>query len=102
MFAVVDPRRSAAALAAARRYERFTGHVGEVVGSVVLPPDDALLVVGECEGVAYRATRDGVTESYMHEFRASSRPTLAASPDGLRLYLVGGSFRFGPRGIVDI
>lgn len=93
---------STAARAAVRRFESFTGHAGEVIGSVVLPPDDALLVVGECEGIAYRATRDGVAESYMHEFRASSRPMLAASPDGLRLYLVGGSFRFGPRGIVDI
>lgn len=87
---------------AARLRESFTGEPSEVVGRVDLPPVDAVLtLIGECEALAYTATRDGITSSYQHEFRKRSRPTLAVSADGRRIYLIGGAYRFTDRGIED-
>jgi hypothetical protein len=83
-------------------YEDFTGAPGRIAGKVSVPPiDKVLTVVGECEAVAYTAVRDGERASYQHEFRQKSRPLLAVSPDGKRLYLIGGSYRFTERGIED-
>lgn len=86
---------------AAHLFEDFTGESGEVVGTYNMPKEEALVLIGECEAVAYKTTRDGVTESYQHEFRKSSRPMLAVSHDGLRLYLLGGNYKFTHRGIED-
>ncbi len=84
-------------------FEEFTGHAGEVAGTVHLQTDEVLTVVGPCEAIAYTATRDGKTYSFQHEFEnPESRPLLAASVDGTRLYLIGGSFKFGSRGIEDV
>lgn len=94
----VDQRKVAAAL---KLFEDFTGHEAEVLGAQEIPQDDTLMVVGECEAIAYTATRDGVTESYQHEFRAKSRPVLAVSHDGERLYLLAGAYKFTHRGIED-
>lgn len=83
-------------------FEDFTGHAGEVCGTVELPEDEVLTVIGPCEAIAYTATRDGKTYSFQHEFEdPKCRPLLAASVDGTRLYLIGGSFKFGSRGIED-
>lgn len=92
-----DPRVKAAL----KLFEDFTGHAGEVMGTHTIPDDDTLVVVGECDAIAYTATRDGETHSYQHEFRKSSRPVLAVSHDGLRLYLLAGAFKFTDRGIED-
>jgi hypothetical protein len=89
---------------ALRLYEEFTGMAGEVVGTVNVPElkrDDVLVVIGDCEAIAYSTVRNGKRESYQHEFRASSRPVLAASHDGHRLYLLAGAYRFTDRGIED-
>lgn len=84
-------------------FEEFTGHKGEVAGSVHVTMDEVLTVIGPCEAIAYTATRDGVTHSFQHEFEnPECRPLLASSVDGTRLYLVGGSFKFGSRGIEDV
>lgn len=87
--------------AALQLFEDFTGHEARVEGHFDLPSDDVLTIVGECEAIAYTATRDGETHSYQHEFKKSSRPVLAVSHDGLRLYLLAGAFKFTHRGIED-
>jgi len=86
---------------AARRYEDFTGHVAEprAVFDFRVPPVAA--AIGECDGVLYTTVRDGQRESYIHKFRKGSKPFLCVSPDGKLLLLVGGSFTFTERGIVD-
>lgn len=86
---------------AIRLFEGFSGHNATVVAETFIPEDDTLVVVGECEAIAYNATRDGVTESYQHEFKEGSRPVLATSHDGRRLYLLAGAFEFTHRGIED-
>lgn len=86
---------------ALKLFEDFTGHPGEVEGTVDLPNDDTLVIVGECEAIAYTATRDGETHSYQHEFSKASRPVIAVSHDGERLYLLAGAYRFTKRGIED-
>lgn len=89
--------------AAARRYERFTGHDAEVFGSIEFPNLDgvAVAMIGECDGVLYTTVRDGKTERYIHEFEEADKPLLCVTPDGRQLLLIGGRYRFTERGIVD-
>lgn len=89
--------------AAARRYERFTGHDAEVFGTIEFPNLDgvAVAMIGECDGVLYTTVRDGKTERYIHEFEEADKPLLCVTPDGRQLLLVGGRYRFTERGIVD-
>ncbi len=94
--------RSDAVERAARRFSRFTGHRAERVEMLPFPSKPkAGLAVGPVLVLAYRATRDGKTENYMHKFAPHARPMLVASDDGSALYLVGGRYRFTERGIVD-
>lgn len=86
---------------AIRLFEAFSGHDAEHIVETHLPDDDTLVVVGECDAIAYTATRDGQTLSYQHEFRKGSRPVLATSHDGKRLYLLAGAYEFTHRGIED-
>lgn len=87
---------------AARRFSNFTGINGIDVDEVNVPPqDDVLVVIGECEAIAYNAVRDGERHSYQHEFREGSRPTLCVSFDGRRLYLLEGRYEFTAHGIED-
>lgn len=87
---------------AAELYEAFTGHNARVVAEIAKPVyPDAVLVVGKCDGILYTTVRDGKTERYIHEFKASSRPLFCVSPDGKSLILLGGAYRFTDRGIVD-
>lgn len=87
---------------AARLYEDFTGHEAEIVAKVKKPVyPDAVLVVGDCDGILYTTVRDGKVERYIHEFRQKSRPLFCVSPDGKTLLLLGGAFQFTDRGIVD-
>ena len=83
-------------------YTEFTGHNEVFLDKVEIPGyPDAVLAFGQCDGIMYTTVRDGITEKYIHKFKASSRPLLAASPDGKQLYLIGGSYDFTDRGIVD-
>lgn len=86
---------------AAALFEGFSGHDAEVVGSVDIPEDDTLMVIGNVEAIAYNTTRDGETNSYQHEFSPAARPVLAVSSDGLRLYVLAGAYEFTHRGIED-
>jgi len=94
---MADPRVKKAV----RLFEEFTGHKGEVIGAADIPQDDTLVVIGQCDAIAYTTTRDGETESYQHEFDVKSRPALAVSHDGKRLYLLAGAYEFTKRGIED-
>lgn len=95
--------KPAAKLEQARQlYESFTGHQAETLGSIPKPEfPDVAVCMGELLGVSYRATRDGVTEDYWHDFRASSRPLLCVTPDGGQLIVAGGRYRVTETGIND-
>lgn len=98
----VPPSKLAQARKAANIYGDFTGHEPEVVEVVQKPAfPDAVAVIGECDGILYTTVRDGITESYIHKFKKKSRPLFCVSPDGKQLILLGGSYDFTERGIVD-
>lgn len=87
---------------AAERYHAFTGHDDIQATKIKIPAmPKAVLTVGDCDGILYTTIRDGVTEKYIHKFAKGSRPLLCASPDGKRLFLLGGAYNFTERGIVD-
>lgn len=83
-------------------YHNFTGHhPGEEI--IIDKPGypDVMSVIGDIDGVLYTTVRDGKEEKYIHKFKKSSRPLFCVAPDGLTLYMIGGSYEFGERGIVD-
>lgn len=83
-------------------FEAFTGAPGRVVGRAELPEvPEVLVLIGNVEAIAYNALHEGKRTSFQHEFRVSSRPVLAASPDGNRLFLLAGAYKFTERGIED-
>lgn len=85
---------------AAKLYADFTGaEEYEIVEIPVKTLPREGLVFGECLVIGYKSMRDG--KPYVHEFRASSRPLLAASHDGKQVVIVGGRYAFTDRGIVD-
>lgn len=87
---------------AAKLYAGFTGHEpGDtiMVDKPVYP--DVMSVIGDIDGIMYTTVRDGVTEKYIHRFKKNSRPLFCVAPDGLSLYMLGGAYEFGDRGIVD-
>lgn len=95
-------RRTAAAkrqLEAARKLSRdFHEREPRGVTRVAAPSTKVGMVLGVLEGVIYR-TPDGTR--YLHEFRGSARPKLAATHDGRQLIVHGGRYRMTDRGIVD-
>jgi hypothetical protein len=87
---------------AARLYEAFSGHDARTVDRVPAPPvPKVALVVGSCDGVLYTTKRGGKVQRFIHRFRGQARPLLLVTPDGRRLLLYGGRYRFTDRGIVD-
>lgn len=100
MRANPSPRREIAQ--AARLYEDFTGHEGDEIARVELPPAPKVaLAIGKVLLIGYETVRDGVREQYVHRFRRNSRPLLVASHDGKSVLLLGGAYAFTDRGIVD-
>lgn len=99
-------RRTAASAAllrqrieAARKLSRdFHEREPKGVRRVAAPSTTVGMVLGVLEGVIYR-TPDGTR--YLHEFRGSARPKLAATHDGRQLIVHGGRYRMTERGIVD-
>lgn len=67
--------------------------------TVALDKPTAAMVVGEFEGVIYRALGDG--KRYIHQFEKHARPVLLISSDGRQLYALAGAYRFTERGFVD-
>lgn len=82
-------------------YENFSGHVAEHYTPVKMPRVDVAMLIGEVEQIAYNTVRDGKKERYLHKFKASARPLLAASHDGKTLLIIEGDFEFTERGITD-
>lgn len=67
----------------------------------VKPLPKIAIAIGKVVAVIYESNRGGEKNYYRHDFKVASRPLLAASFDGTQLILVGGSYRFTERGIVD-
>lgn len=86
---------------AARLYEDFTGDEPRYVEPVKIEVPAVVMLVGECDGILYSCHRDGKLEHYQHKFRKSSRPLLVSNETGSALFLIGGSYSFTDRGIVD-
>jgi hypothetical protein len=86
---------------AAKLFADFSGHEPGEILEADAPDLREGLVVGHADGVLYETVRDGRTERYIHKFKKRSRPLLVSNHDGSALGLIGGSFRFTDRGIVD-
>lgn len=87
---------------AARRIRSFTGMPDVSARRIrVARQSDVVLDIGRVNQLWYSTIREGRHERYRHTFTRNSRPLLAASPDGKRLYLLGGAYTFTDRGIVD-
>jgi hypothetical protein len=86
---------------ASQLFADFSGHDAAPWKRVKIRLPATAIVVGRCDGVLYTTVRDSKTEKYIHRFKAKDAPALCASPDGRQLFLVGGSFEFTERGIVD-
>lgn len=88
---------------AAQAYADFTGHKPRAVKKSRLDDRDVNgWKLGDAVGVAYRATRDGETKQYFHEFKKSAAPTLVSRDDGKQLYFTGGRYKVTDRGIEDM
>lgn len=86
---------------AGRLLKEFSGHDATEAITVEDKTFKTGMVVGPLLALGYETVKDGETLAFMHEFRKSSRPLLAASHDGKQLRIVGGRFQFTNRGIVD-
>jgi len=94
--------REARIAEAGKLFEQFTGHDASEVIEIDMPAvHDVMLNIGEIDGILYTTVRDGVVEKYIHKFRKNCRPLFAVSHDGKQLYMLGGSYDFTERGIVD-
>jgi hypothetical protein len=87
---------------AAKLFKKFTGHEGAVVKTITVPAlPKAVAVIGKIDGILYETVRDGVTERYRHTFKKNARPLFCVTADGRQIVLIGGSYNFTERGIVD-
>lgn len=86
---------------AVTKFEGFTGHKAEVLTKHHLKIPQVVYKLGECDGIAYTATRDGRVENYYHSFKKRARPVLSSNHDGSQLYLIGGTYSINDAGIVD-
>jgi hypothetical protein len=87
---------------AAELYANFTGHEKIDVRKMHVPDKPQVVVeIGTIDFIGYTTVRDGKTERYKHDFKRSARPLFAVSIDGKEIFVLGGAFTFGDRGIVD-
>lgn len=91
-----------ATLALARKlFEGFRERdVSSIVTREVEIPDVAVQI-GKFHAVEYFTSHGKHRELYRHEFAGFARPDFLVSPDGRQLFILGGSYRFTARGIVD-
>lgn len=83
-------------------YSRFSGHDPEVVGKINVPPlPKTGVAIGTVDGIMYTTVRDGETQKYIHQFKHVDKPLFVVSPTGKQLFMIGGSYDFTDRGIVD-
>lgn len=94
--------REARIEAAGGLFSRFTGHDADELVSIDKPEfPDVLSVIGDIDGVLYTTVRDGETEKYIHKFKKNCRPLFCVTHDGKQIFMLGGSYDFTERGIVD-
>lgn len=86
---------------AADAYEAFTGAAATHVTAYKKSASRRGFALGKLLAVEYRATRDGETNNFRHDFKKSSQPLLIGSDDGSCLDIVGGRIRVTERGIED-
>lgn len=86
---------------AADAYEAFTGATATHLTRYKKPATRAGFALGKLLAVEYRATRDGETNTFRHDFKKSSQPLLVGSDDGSSLDIVGGRIRVTEKGIED-
>lgn len=86
---------------ALKLYEKFHVQDAEFIDELDVKLPDVCVAIGQCDGILYTTIREGVKESYVHEFNARSRPILASSYDGKQLFIIDGQYKFTERGIVD-
>lgn len=87
---------------AAKLLTDFTGRAPvKLRRHTVKAASNVRLQIGKVTGIMYLARDGKKMVHYLHRFRAGSRPSLTATPDGKRIELLGGAFRFTDRGIVD-
>lgn len=86
---------------AARLFKRFTGRPADRIDKIPLQPlPKTGLAFGEMVEIGYISYRDGLP--YRHSFRPlRSRPLLVSTHDGKQVLLIGGSYAFTERGIVN-
>ena len=83
-------------------YQRFTLRTPGKLKKISIPDTPKIIVaIGRVVGLIYRSNRDGTMQNYRHDFAARSQPLFAVAPDGRSLYMIGGSYKFTGRGIVD-
>ena len=85
-------------------YEDFTGQEADDFQTIEMPDVETAIVIGELESIIYKATRDGITELYQHDFDekgTNNAPILAVSDDGRQLLIIGGNYVFTDHGIED-
>lgn len=86
---------------AAKLFEGFRERdVSQIITRELMIPDVAV-AIGDLHALEYRTTHGARRELYRHQFAPWARPDFLVSPDGRQLIVLGGSFRFTPRGIVD-
>lgn len=85
---------------AIKLFQDFRGDKPEYIDTIEIPDYDAAMVIGYLDGVLYHTIRDGEHERYVHHFDGKSRPLLCCSHDGKQLYILGGGYKFGERGII--
>lgn len=85
---------------AVKLFVSFRGEDPQHIDTVEIPDYDAAMVIGYLDGVLYHTIREGEHERYIHHFNAKARPLLCSSHDGKQLFILGGEYKFGERGIV--
>ena len=103
-----NPAPSSAELEkAARLFEDFSGIEADAEAQELeFPAPPAVgVAIGRVVGLIYeteRVERGKIKPlTYQHIFKKQSRPLFVVSPDGSQLLLIGGSYNFTDRGIVD-
>lgn len=86
---------------AADGYKQFTGHDPKFLDKLPQKWPKVGYKFGDCLGVMYETVRDGKRERYLHQFAKGCRPALVSSHDGKSIHMIGGSYDFTERGIVD-
>jgi hypothetical protein len=83
-------------------FSDFTGYDDPNVSKISVDEwPKEMVYIGQVDFIGYTTERDGKVEAYRHDFKAASRPLFCTTPDGKRLFMLGGAFRFTERGIVD-